>query len=53
MNEILGARLGTIHNLHFYFGLMAEARAAISGGRFGTFAAEFRSSRRLLGEETR
>ncbi len=51
VNEILGARLGTIHNLHFYFGLMAEAREAISAGRFAAFAAEFRASRRLLADE--
>src|SRR5574340_241828 len=34
VNEILGARLGTLHNLHFYFGLMAGARDAIAAGRF-------------------
>ena len=53
VNEILGARLGTIHNLHFYFRLMAEAREAISAGRFAAFGAEFRASRRRLAEETR
>ncbi len=31
-NEILSARLNTIHNLHFYFSLLAKARAAIRGG---------------------
>jgi queuine tRNA-ribosyltransferase len=39
-NEILGARLATIHNLHFYLDLMARARAAIEGRRFAAFAAE-------------
>ncbi|HET7131061.1 MAG TPA: tRNA guanosine(34) transglycosylase Tgt [Gammaproteobacteria bacterium] len=39
-NEILGARLATIHNLHYYLGLMAQMRAAIEEGRFATFAAE-------------
>ena len=29
VNEILGARLNTVHNLHFYLGLMRDARAAI------------------------
>ncbi len=38
-NEILGARLATHHNLHFYLGLMARMRAAIEAGRFGAFAA--------------
>jgi queuine tRNA-ribosyltransferase len=40
-NEILGSRLNTIHNLHFYQRLMAEIRAAIDGGRFGAYAQEF------------
>jgi queuine tRNA-ribosyltransferase len=39
-NEILGARLATIHNLHFYLTLMARTRAAIEAGRFEAFAAE-------------
>jgi queuine tRNA-ribosyltransferase len=52
VNEILGARLGTIHNLHFYCGLMAAAREAIAAQQFGAFAAEFRASRRRLAEET-
>jgi len=40
-NEILGARLGTIHNLHYYLDLMRRIRAAIEGGRFARFAADF------------
>ena len=51
VNEILGARLGTIHNLHFYLGLMAEARAAIAAGRFATFAAAFSADRRRRAED--
>ncbi len=39
-NEILGARLATIHNLHYYLDLMARMRAAIEQGRFAAFAAE-------------
>jgi len=35
--EILAARLVTYHNLHFYFALMAGARAAIAEGRFRAF----------------
>ena len=31
-NEILGARLNTIHNLHYYLALMARIRAAIEAG---------------------
>ena len=44
-NEILGARLNTIHNLHYYLDLMARARAAIAAGRFAAFAAAERSAR--------
>ena len=39
-NEILGARLATIHNLYFYLELMAGMRAAIQAGRFAAYAAE-------------
>ncbi len=45
VNEITGARLNTIHNLHFYLDLMRRARAAIEAGRFGTFAQELASRR--------
>jgi queuine tRNA-ribosyltransferase len=45
VNEILGARLNTIHNLHFYLNLMREARAAIEAGRFGAFRREFATDR--------
>ena len=37
--EILGARLATHHNLHFYLDLMARMRAAIEAGQFAAFAA--------------
>jgi queuine tRNA-ribosyltransferase len=40
-DEILGARLNTIHNLYFYQRLMAEIRAAIALGRLESYAAEF------------
>ncbi|MGI9258983.1 MAG: tRNA guanosine(34) transglycosylase Tgt [Gammaproteobacteria bacterium] len=39
-NEILGARLATLHNIHFYQTLMADMRLAITEGRFGPFVAE-------------
>jgi queuine tRNA-ribosyltransferase len=38
--EILALRANTLHNLHFYLGLMADARAAIEAGRFEGFRAE-------------
>jgi queuine tRNA-ribosyltransferase len=43
-NEILGARLATIHNLHYYLLLMARMRAAIEAGRLGDLAAEIAAS---------
>ncbi len=42
-NEILGARLNTIHNLHFYQDLMRGLRGAIAAGRLMAFAGEFAS----------
>jgi len=44
-NEILGARLNTIHNLHYYQTLMRELRAAIGGGDFATHVAGFHRDR--------
>ena len=40
-NEMLGAMLGTIHNLHYYQELMAQIRAAIEAGRYAEFREEF------------
>ena len=48
-NEILGARLNTIHNLHFYMGLMRALRAAITAGRLAAWATEFLATRRGAG----
>ncbi|MGQ9660173.1 MAG: tRNA guanosine(34) transglycosylase Tgt [Thermochromatium sp.] len=42
--EILGARLATIHNLHYYQTLMRRLRAAIADRRLAGFVAEFRQS---------
>ena len=39
-NEILGARLATLHNLHFYQRWMARIRAAIEAGTFTALAAD-------------
>jgi len=43
--EILGSRLNTIHNLHYYQDLMREIREAIEARQFDEFAAEFYSKR--------
>ena len=40
-NEILGARLNTIHNLHYYLSLLARIRTAIEAGWYPAFLAEF------------
>ena len=47
-NEILGARLNTLHNLHYYQALMRELRDAIEGGRLAPTAARLLEERRLL-----
>ncbi|MGQ4003877.1 tRNA guanosine(34) transglycosylase Tgt [Francisellaceae bacterium CB300] len=39
--EILGSRLNTIHNLHYYQNLMKNIRQAIEEERFGEFREEF------------
>jgi queuine tRNA-ribosyltransferase len=39
-NEILGARLATLHNLFFYQALMRRIRAAIEGGTLAGLARE-------------
>ncbi len=44
-NEILGSRLNTLHNLHFYLDLMRSIRTAIAAGRFAAWAARYLTSR--------
>lgn len=46
-NEILGARLNTIHNLHYYQKLMADLRLAVEQDRMELFRNEFYSERNL------
>jgi queuine tRNA-ribosyltransferase len=43
--EILGARLNTIHNLHYYLDLMRQAREAIDAGAFQAFRIRFHQDR--------
>jgi queuine tRNA-ribosyltransferase len=47
VNEILGARLNTLHNLHYYQELMRELRSAIEEGIF------FQKTQQLLEERKR
>jgi len=44
-NEILGARLNTIHNLHYYLSLMQELRSAIEAGTLADTAMRLRAGR--------
>jgi len=45
VGEILGARLNTIHNLHYYQVLMQGMRSAIEQGEFEIFAKTFAAKR--------
>ena len=47
-NEILGARLNTIHNLFYYQQLMREMRAAIEADAFPAFIDQFHADRQFL-----
>jgi queuine tRNA-ribosyltransferase len=47
-NEILGARLATIHNLHYYQRLMRELRQAITEKQLDEFIEKFYRMRRLV-----
>ena len=46
-NEMLGGRLNTIHNLHFYQKVMRDLREAIAAGRLDAHVAEFYAKRDL------
>ena len=43
--EILGARLNTIHNLHYYLDLMRQMREALEADAFPAFVARFHADR--------
>jgi len=45
VDEILGAHLSTLHNLHYYLELMAGMREAIGAGQFEAFRAAFHADR--------
>ncbi|WP_397474062.1 tRNA guanosine(34) transglycosylase Tgt [Pusillimonas sp.] len=44
-NEITGARLNTLHNLHFYLTIMDEMRQAIAEGKFEIWRNQFAENR--------
>ncbi len=45
-NEILGSRLNTLHNLHFYLELMRTLRGQIKAGRLAAWAQGYLAARR-------
>jgi queuine tRNA-ribosyltransferase len=52
-SEILGARLATIHNVHFLLQLMREVRTAIAQDRFLAFKKEFMEGYPIIPHEVR
>ena len=44
-NEITGARLNTLHNLHFYLDIMSQMRDAIQNGQFEAWRKSFLEQR--------
>ena len=51
-NEILGARLNTIHNLHYYLDLMRQLRAAIEKGVLAEVAGRLLQDRKTIPESS-
>ncbi len=49
-NEILGARLATLHNLHYYLTLMRELGEAIAAGALAGYRVRFAAERGRLAE---
>jgi queuine tRNA-ribosyltransferase len=49
-NEILGARLNTLHNLHYYQELMRELRAAVEAGRLAEVSERILRDRRTIAD---
>jgi queuine tRNA-ribosyltransferase len=47
VNEILGAQLNTIHNIHYYLNLMSEIRVSIENGQFLEFTQQFHNDRQI------
>ncbi|HUZ78036.1 MAG TPA: tRNA guanosine(34) transglycosylase Tgt [Chloroflexota bacterium] len=53
VEETLGLRLATLHNLRFLLRLMEEARAAIAAGSFARFRSAFLSDYQLTNQDVR
>lgn len=50
VGDLLGPRLASLHNLRFYYRLLAEAREAIAAGRFAAFRDQTLRAARVGGE---
>ena len=50
VNEILGAQLNTIHNIHYYLNLMSEIRSSLENNLFRDFSQQFAKDR-LIGTQ--
>ena len=47
VNEILGAQLNTIHNIHYYLNLMSEVRSSLENNLFQVFCEQFAKDRQI------
>ncbi len=47
VNEILGAQLNTIHNIHYYLNLMSEIRLSLENHQFSEFTQQFVNHRQI------
>ena len=47
VNEILGAQLNSIHNIHYYLNLMSEIRNSLENDAFLEFTLEFEKNRQI------
>ena len=47
VNEILGAQLNSIHNIHYYLNLMSEIRHSLENDAFLEFTLEFEKNRQM------
>jgi queuine tRNA-ribosyltransferase len=48
VQEMLGVRLNTLHNLHYFADLMRRIREAVQSGTFSEFRANFHARRRSI-----
>jgi queuine tRNA-ribosyltransferase len=51
VNEILGAQLNSIHNIHYYLSLMEHMRVALEDGNFSSWVKQFHSDRAQINLE--